>query len=130
MQHNAQYQAGVTVTPNNRRGPDDTKIDALTKRGKGHEGKERSETDGQKRSCFVCGRGHMANASWFKETYKGSAPNNKGKKSKGKGKGEGKNSVNEVRAPTESTATSATQISRTTEDDTWDRPVPMDEDED
>ena len=35
LQHNAQYQAGVTVTPSNRRGPDDMEIDALTKKGKG-----------------------------------------------------------------------------------------------
>ena len=31
LQHNAQYQAGVTVTSNNRKGPDDMEIDALTK---------------------------------------------------------------------------------------------------
>ena len=34
LPHNAQYQAGVTVTPNNRRGPDDMEIDALTKEGR------------------------------------------------------------------------------------------------
>ena len=28
LQHNAQYQAGVTVSPNNRKGPDDMEIDA------------------------------------------------------------------------------------------------------
>ena len=32
LQHSAQHQAGVTVTPNNRRGP------ALTKTGKGYKG--------------------------------------------------------------------------------------------
>ena len=135
LQHNAQYQAGVTVTPNNRRGPDDMEIDALTKKGKG-KSKGKSKTDGSKTSCFVCGRvGHMAKDCWFKDTSKGSAPNNKGKKGKGKGKGKGKNSVNEVTTPTESTPTppggnSTSQISRITQDDTWNRPVPMDEDED
>ena len=135
LQHNAQYQAGVTVTPNNRRGPDDMVIDALTKKGKG-KSKGKSKTDGSKTSCFVCGRvGHMAKDCWFKDTSKGSAPNNKGKKGKGKGKGKGKNSVNEVTTPTESTPTppggnSTSQISRITQDDTWDRRVPMDEDED
>ena len=135
LQHNAQYQAGVTVTPNNRRGQDDMEIDALTKKGKG-KSKGKSKTDGSKTSCFVCGRvGHMAKDCWFKDTSKGSAPNNKGKKGKGKGKGKGKNSVNEVTTPTESTPTppggnSTSQISRITQDDTWDRSVPMDEDED
>ena len=135
LQHNAQYQAGVTVTPNNRRGPDDMEIDALTKKGKG-KSKGKSKTDGSKTSCFVCGRvGHMAKDCWFKDTSKGCAPNNKGKKGKSKGKGKGKNSVNEVTTPTESTPTppggnSTSQISRITQDDTWDRPVPMDEDED
>ena len=134
LQHNAQYQAGVTVTPNNRRGPDDMEIDALTKKGKG-KSKGKSKTDGSKTNCFVCGRvGHMAKDCWFKDTSKGSAPNNKGKKGKGKGKGKGKNSVNEVTTPTESTPTppggnSTSQISRITQDDTWNRPVPMDEDE-
>ena len=28
LQHNAQYQAGVTVSPNNRKSPDDMEIDA------------------------------------------------------------------------------------------------------
>ena len=134
LQHNAQYQAGVTVTPN-RRGPDDMEIDALTKKGKG-KSKGKSQADGSKTSCFVCGRvGHMAKDYWFKDTSKGSAPNSKGMKGKGKGKGKGKNSVNEVTTPTESTTTppggnSTSQISRITQDDTWDRPVPMDEDED
>ena len=86
LQRNAQNEAGVTVTPNNRRGPDDMEIDAFTKKGKG------------------------------------------------KGKGKGKNSVNEVTTPTESTTTppvgtSASQISRITQDDTKDGPVSMDEDE-
>ena len=103
LQHNAQYQAGVTVTPNNRRGPDDMEIDALTKKGKG-KSKGKSKTDGSKTSCFVCGRvGHMAKDCWFKDTSKGCTPNNKGKK--GKGKGKGKNSVNEVTTPIESTPT-------------------------
>ena len=39
LQHNAQYQARVTVTPNSRRRPDDMEIDALTKKGKSHKGK-------------------------------------------------------------------------------------------
>ena len=106
-------------------------IDALTKKGKGHKGKEQSKTDGQKTSCFVCRRvGHMARDCWCKETSKGSAaPSNKGKRDKGKGKDKNKNSVNEVATPTESTTTppvetSASQISRITQDDTCDRPVP------
>ena len=49
LQHNAQYQAGVTVSPNNRRGPDDMEIDALTKKGKSHKGKGKSKIDGEKR---------------------------------------------------------------------------------
>ena len=64
LQHNAQCQAGVTVTAKNRGGPDDMEIDALTKKGKGYEGKWKNKTDGQKTSCFVCGRvGHMAKDS-------------------------------------------------------------------
>ena len=135
LQHNAQYQAGVTVTPSNRRGPDDMEIDALTKKGKG-KNKGKSKTDGSKTSCFVCGRGgHMAKDCWFKDTSKGSAPNSKGKKGKGKGKGKGKSGVNEVTTPTESApvppgGNSTSQISRITQDDTWNRLVPMDEDED
>ena len=133
LQHNAQYQAGVTVTSSNRRGPDDMEIDALTKKGKG-KSKGKSKTDGSKASCFVCGRGgHMAKDCWFKDTSKGSAPNSKGKK--GKGKGKGKSSVNEVTTPTESTpvppgGNSTSQISRITRDDTWNRLVSMDKDED
>ena len=38
----AQYQAGVRVTPNSRRGPDDMEIDALTKKAKG-EARERAK---------------------------------------------------------------------------------------
>ena len=138
LQHNAQYQAGVTVTPNNRRGPDDMEIDALTKKGKG-KSKGKSKTDGSKTSCFVCGRvGHMAKDCWFKDTSKGSAPNNKGKKGKGKGKGQRQReeqcerSHNSDRVDDDSIRRelSTSQISRITQDDTWDRLVPMDEDED
>ena len=145
LQHNAQYQAGVTVSPNNKKGPDDMEIDALTKKGKSHKGKGKGKTDGQKPSCFVCGRiGHMTKDCWFKDTNKvntskdcwikdtskGAPPNNKGKK----GKGKGKNSVNEVKTPTESTPTGGTtastsQIARITQDDTWDRPHSRNEDE-
>ena len=75
----------------------------------------------------------MAKDCWFKDTSKGSAPINEGQK--GEGKGNGKNSVNEVTTPTESTTTatggnSTSQISRITEDETWDSPVTMDEGED
>ena len=122
LQHDAQYQAGVTVTANNRRDPDDMEIDALTKKGKGYKGKGKgkNKTDGQKTSCFVCGRvGHMANYCFLKEANKGSGPNYKCKKDKGKGEGKGKNSLNEVTTPTESATTaqvgtSGTEISRTT----------------
>ena len=39
LQQNAQYRAGVTVTPRvYRRGPDDMEIDAMTKKGKGEGG--------------------------------------------------------------------------------------------
>ena len=48
LQHNAQYQAGVTVSPNNKRGPDDMEIDALTRKGKSHKYKGKSKTDGQR----------------------------------------------------------------------------------
>ena len=66
---------------------------------------------------------------------KGSAPNSKGKKGKSKSKGKGKSGVNEVTTPTESApvppgGNSTNQISRITQDDTWNRLVPMDEDED
>ena len=76
----------------------------------------------------------MAKGCQLKEASKGGAvPDNKGKD--GKGKGKRKTSVNEVTAPTESTTTppvgtSASQISRISQDNTWHRPVPVDEDED
>ena len=120
LQHNAHYQASVTVSPNNKREPDDMDIDALTKKGKSHKGKGKSKADREKSSCFVCGRvGHMAKDCWskdankvntskdcrFKDTNKSGPPSNKDKKGKGKGKGKGKNSVNEVTTPTESTVT-------------------------
>ena len=79
----------------------------------------------------MCRRvGHMAKDSLCKETSKDSAvPNKKGKRDKGKGKDKNTNSVNEVATPTESSTTppvrtSASQISRITQDDTCDRPVP------
>ena len=100
LQHNAQYQAGVTVSPNNKRGPDDMETDALTKKGKNHKGQGKSKTDGQKPSCLVCGRtGHISRDCWFKDTNKDGPPSNKGKKGKGTGKGKGKNRVNEVTTP-------------------------------
>ena len=120
LQHDAQFQAGVTVTANNRREPDDMEIDALTTKGKGYKGKGKNKTDGQKTSCFVCGRvGHLAKDCWLKEANKGSGPNYKCKKDKGKGEGKGKTSVSEVTTPTESATTapvrtSGTEISRTT----------------
>ena len=135
LQHDAKYQAGVTISPDNRRGTDDMEIDAVTKEGKNHKGKGKSKTDGQKPSYFVCGRvGHMTKDCWFKDTSMGVPPNSKGKKGKGKGKSKGKNSANEVTTPTEPTVTpaggtSTSQISRITQDDTWDRPVAVDEDE-
>ena len=43
LQHTAQYQAGVTVSPNNKKGPDDMEIDALTRKGKSHKGKGKSK---------------------------------------------------------------------------------------
>ena len=44
LQHNAQYQAGVTVTPNsNNKGPDDMEIDALIKKGKIHKGRREEQ---------------------------------------------------------------------------------------
>ena len=71
LQHNAQYQASVTVSPNNKKGPDEMEIDALTKKGKSHEGKGKSKADREKLSCYVCGRiGHMANDCWFKDMNK------------------------------------------------------------
>ena len=62
-------------------------------------------------------------------------PTARARKVKAKAKAEERNSVNEVTTPTESTPTPpggncTSQISRITQDDTWDRPVTMDEDED
>ena len=72
LQHNAQYQADVTMTLDDRRRPDDMEIDALTKKDKGYKGNEKSKTDAQKTTCFVCGRvGHMSKESWFKENEEG-----------------------------------------------------------
>ena len=60
LQHMAQYQASVTMVRNNKRRPDDMEIDPLTKKSKGCKGKGKSKTNGQKTSCFVCGRvGHI-----------------------------------------------------------------------
>ena len=120
--------------PNNKKRPDDMDIDALIKKGKSHKGEGKSKTNGQKSSCFVCGRvGHMTKDCWFKDTSKGAPPINRGKKGKGKGKSKRKNSVNEVTEstvkPTGGTTASASQISRITQDDTWDRPHPQNADE-
>ena len=52
LQHDAKYQAGVTISPDNKRMPDDMEIDALTKKGKRHKGKGKSKADRQKSSCF------------------------------------------------------------------------------
>ena len=66
---------------------------------------------------------------WFKHTSKSGPPSNKDRKGKGKDKGKGKNSVNEITTPTRSTVTptggtttSTSQISRITQNDTWDHP--------
>ena len=106
----------------------------MTKKGKSHKGKGMCKTDGQKTSCFVCGRvGHMTKDRWFKDTSKGVPPNTRGRKGKGNSKGKGKNSVNEVTestvTPTRGTTSSTSQISRITQDDTWDRPHPQNADE-
>ena len=78
------------MTPENRKGPDDTEIDALTKKGKG-KSKGKHKTDGQKTSCSVCGLvGHMTKDCWFKDSSKGNTPDNKGKKGKGKRQGQRK----------------------------------------
>ena len=53
LQHTALYLAGLTVTPNSRRGPDDMEIDVLTRKGKGHEGKGTlCKTERQKTCCW------------------------------------------------------------------------------
>ena len=139
LTHDAQYQAGLTATPNSRRGPDDMEIDALTSKGKGHKGKRKlSKTEGTKTRCSVRGRlGHMSKDCWFKETNQRTNRNNFQPTNKGKtGKGKGKNSVNEITTPTESVMTQSTapsvetlarQIWRVA---TWDRPASMDEDKD
>ena len=129
LQHNAQHQACVTISPNKKRKPDDMEIDTLTKKGKSHKGEGKSKTERQKASCFVCGRvGHMTkhcwfkdmnkvNTSkdcgfkntnkvstikdcWFKDTSESGLPSNKYRKGQGKGKGKGKNSVKEIATPT------------------------------
>ena len=111
LQHNAQYQAGVTISRNKKRKPD-----ALTKKGKSLKGEGKSKTERQKASCFVCGRvGHVTkdclfkdmnkvNTSkdcwfqntnkvntikdcWFKDTNESGLPSNKYRKGKGNGKG-------------------------------------------
>ena len=113
-----------------------------------YKSKGKSKTDGQESSCFVCGRiAHMTKDCWFKDTNevntskdgcfkdtgKGGPPSNKGTKGKGKGKCKGTNSVKEVTestvTPTGGTTSSTTQISRITQDDTWDRPHPQNADE-
>ena len=71
LQHDAKYQAGVTISPDNKRKPDDMEIDALTKKGKSHRGKGKSEAERQKSSCFGCGRvGHIIKDCWSKDTNK------------------------------------------------------------
>ena len=133
LQHNALYQAGVAVLPNNMKGPDDMEIDALTKKGKSHIGRGKSKTDRHKSSCFVCGRaGHMTKGCWLKNTCKGASPNNRDQ-GEGKGKGKGKNRVSGVTESTVistgGTTTSTNQISRITQDDTSDRLHPQNADE-
>ena len=71
LQHNAQYQADVTVSPDNKKVSNDMDIDALTIEGSNHKEKGKSKADRQKSSCFGCGRvGHMIKELWFKDTYK------------------------------------------------------------
>ena len=80
-QHDAQFQAGVTVTPNNRRTRRHGDRCLDEERQKVTRARGRAKTDGQKTSCVVCRRvAHVVIDSWLKETRKGSVPNNKGKK--------------------------------------------------
>ena len=96
LQHNAQCQAGVTVTPNNKRGPDDMEIDALTRAKTTKRARTNRPKPKGRRQAASCdgGAGHMAKDCWFKEANNGSGPNNMGKKRPGKRK----KSVNEISA--------------------------------
>ena len=85
------------MTPNNRKGPDDMEIDALTKRGESHKGKGKSKTDRQRQRQRQEQR---------------------------------ERSHNSDRVDGDHVGRDHGQISRITRDDTWNRPVPMDEDED
>ena len=148
LQHNAQYQAGVTVLHDNEREEsNDMEIDALTKEGSSHKGKGKSRAERQKSSCSGCGQRHMNRECWFKDTNKvettkdcrlsrGEPRNSKNKRGKGKGKGYGKNSVDKIttpkepKGPKESTVTSTggghistSQISRISQvSSSWDQP--------
>ena len=105
LQHSAQYQASVSVTPRNRRGPDGMEIDALTKKGsKGYKGKGKSKTDGQKTSCFVCWpRGQRLQATGNEQ---GQGNSQQQGQEKAKAKVKARTVVNEVTTPTESTTNS------------------------
>ena len=83
LQHNAQYQAGVTVTPNIRKGPDDMEIDALTKKGKGKT-RERAKLMHRKRfaSC--------ADVSGSRIRAKAAHPTTSARKAKAKAKAKAK----------------------------------------
>ena len=81
LQHNAQYQAGVTVTLNNR--TDDMLIDAMPRWSKSPQ--RQGETAQNRRTEDKLLRGHMKD-SWFKETNKGSGNNNEVRKAKAKAK--------------------------------------------
>ena len=71
LQHDAKYQAIVTISLDNKRKLNDMEINALTKRGKSHNGKGKSKADRQKTSCFRCTRvGHMIKNCWSKDTKK------------------------------------------------------------
>ena len=63
-------------------------IDALTKRGRGYKGKEKNKNDGQKTSCFVCGRvGHMAKGCWSRKRARAvRCPTTRARKGKAKAK--------------------------------------------